>query len=106
MVFCRRLRWLVLASERHRRLASLLQRLLAPQPERRARMGLVRSVGLGAVPLRPLGIREQIWVGVAARRRLRAGLGLLDVRPELHRLGADGVVRLLSPLLRLGLPAL
>ena len=46
-----------------------------------------------------------VRVGVAAGRRVRAGVGLLDVRPELHRLGADGLVRLLSPVLRLGVPA-
>ena len=51
----RRLRRLVLAPARRCRLASVLQRLLAPQPRRRARVGLVRSVGLGPLPLRPLG---------------------------------------------------
>ena len=56
MGLCRELRRLVLASARRRRLASVLQRLLAAQPGRRAGVGFVRSVGLGAVSLRPLGV--------------------------------------------------
>jgi hypothetical protein len=35
---------------------AVLQRLLAAQPWRRAGVGFVRSVGLGAVSLRPLGV--------------------------------------------------
>src|SRR6185295_13750328 len=71
--------------QRVRRLASLQQRLLVLRTGRQL-LGLLRSLGLGAVPLRPLGLRGRTRLVLGPRRRLLGRVGLLVLRAELLRL--------------------
>ena len=57
------------------------------RPLGRADLGFVRTVGLGAVSLWPLGLRSVLRLGVAAGFRLFARLGVLDVRPRVTSAG-------------------
>ena len=63
-------------------------------------------MGLVSVPLRSVGVLLAVRLGLDAWFLLFAGVGVLGVRPELDRLGARRMVRLLSSLLSLALPSL
>src|SRR5688572_12712967 len=86
-------------------MASVLQRLLV-EPLRLPDLDLVRSMGLGDVSLRSLGLRPRLRLGLGARARLLARLGLLDVWRWHRGLGTRRLVGLPSAVLQLGVQPL
>jgi len=81
------LRERVVPERRGCRVASLQRRLLVLLPSRLL-LGLQRAVGMGALPLRPLGLRQRARLGLVPGQHLRRRLGLLVLGLGLHRLGA------------------
>lgn len=81
-----------MASVRFGRLAPVLQRVLVRRLGRFGRVGQLRAVGLGAVPLRSLVLPPVSRMGLAAGLRLLASLGVLGLGPVVGRLGARRLV--------------
>ena len=89
---------------RFRRLAPLLAGTVGLDALR-LHLGLLRALGLGALSLRPLVQPPGLRLGLAARRALLAGLGLLELDQRLCRLGPDGLLQpLLQPLVQRRIP--
>ena len=83
-----RQRRVVLAAAGGRRLAPLLAGAVDLHPER-PDLDLLGALGLGALPLRQLGLPGRLRLGLAAGLRLVVGLGLLVLGRGLRRLVPD-----------------
>jgi hypothetical protein len=82
-----------LDSQRRERLSPLRHQRILGVDRLRKHLGFEFFVGMGALPLRALALQRPLRMGLDSRLRMGAGLGNLEKRRRLLRMGAYGAGR-------------